>query len=196
MNKKVICSVPGCNKLSGVMGYCVGHYHRVRNYGNVGSSKIREQKKRPLIEAFNEKYTYSESGCWLWNGSKHKNTGYAQITINGKSLTASRVSYELFTGEIPQGMYVLHSCDVRHCVNPKHLFLGTQQNNIDDMMEKGRGPNGSKNGRSKLTEIKVDDIRSMIKSQIPIKDIAKKHGVSASTISMIKNGHTWGHRTA
>ena len=84
------------------------------------------------------------SGCWLWIGGTKKE-GYGQIVIRPKRpgqrrkvKSTHRVSYELLKGPIPAGMLVLHSCDMPCCINPDHLFLGTTQDNTDDMMAKGR----------------------------------------------------------
>ena len=81
------------------------------------------------------------SGCWLWLRGVH-NTGYGQATVNNKSVTAHRLSWVLQNGDIPGGLCVLHKCDVRLCVNPGHLFLGTHQDNTDDKMVKGRWRGG------------------------------------------------------
>lgn len=78
------------------------------------------------------------SGCWLWTASLGS-TGYGQISIDGRHRKAHRVSWELHNGEIPDGMCVLHRCDVPSCVNPEHLWLGDQPANLKDMWAKGRG---------------------------------------------------------
>lgn len=87
-------------------------------------------------------------GCWNWLGGLFKETGYGKFNAgkgeNGKTITAyaHRVSYELHTGPIPEGMQVLHRCDNPRCVRPDHLFLGTQLDNMRDMIAKGRHDNG------------------------------------------------------
>jgi hypothetical protein len=94
-----------------------------------------EIKKRLLL-----KVEVDTSGCWLWTGHKKPN-GYGQITINYKTLSTHRLSYELFKGPIPEGMYICHSCDVKACINPDHLWTGTHQDNMNDMTKKNRSKN-------------------------------------------------------
>lgn len=84
-------------------------------------------------------YVYMEpmSGCWLWTGSIAQH-GYGVFGIKGHSQRAHRVSWAMHRGKIPDGLYVCHRCDVPSCVNPAHLFLGTQRDNIHDCIKKGR----------------------------------------------------------
>jgi hypothetical protein len=80
-----------------------------------------------------------DGDCWLWNGGTTI-FGYGEMGgENRTNLLAHRLSYETFVGPIPDGMYVLHSCDIPSCINPEHLFIGTQKDNIKDMIKKGRG---------------------------------------------------------
>ena len=81
----------------------------------------------------------TESGCWLW--LKHTHNGDGRIRVNGKLFTASRLSYIKHIGEIPDGLFVLHKCDVRCCVNPDHLYVGTHQQNMTDRMIRERTHN-------------------------------------------------------
>ena len=90
------------------------------------------------IQRFSEKYEVSESGCWLWR-STIVFKGYGQFYLNGKSRFAHRASWLLHKGAIPGGLFVCHTCDVPRCVNPEHLFLGTNKDNMQDMARKGRG---------------------------------------------------------
>ena len=91
-----------------------------------------------LSESFPERYmTEPNSGCWLWTWSVD-GKGYGLIRHKGTLLKAHRVSWKLHKGEVPKGAHVLHKCDTPCCVNPGHLFLGTNQDNVDDKVRKGR----------------------------------------------------------
>ena len=99
-------------------------------------SNITQDRMRKRI--FDWSAPEALTGCWFWLGSCG-NSGYGKTRFtHSKDMTAHRVSYMGFKGEIPEGMNVLHVCDVRTCVNPEHLFLGTQRENIKDMVTKGR----------------------------------------------------------
>lgn len=104
--------------------------------------KNRKIKGLTLRQRFLNKIKISNNGCWEWDAAI-STMGYGCIVDNsGTTKAAHRISYELYIGEIPKGFFICHKCDSRKCVNPLHLFLGTQQDNVDDMMNKGRHGNG------------------------------------------------------
>lgn len=132
------------------------------------------------------------SDCWNWIAALNKG-GYGIFKACKNSL-AHRVSWVLHFGEIPNQMKVLHKCDNRKCVNPDHLFLGTQIDNINDMVSKGRQNTvrGSKNYNAKLTESVVKEIREKYSDRaISTATIARIYGVSQPMISYILINKSW-----
>lgn len=107
----------------------------------------RKGSRRPIAERLFARVDKSgPGGCWLWTGAVRGN-GYGAISLGGQfgPLAAThRVSYEIHNGPVPAGLFVCHRCDVRLCVNPAHLFLGTNMDNVRDMLNKGRHPQLSK----------------------------------------------------
>ncbi len=134
--------------------------------------------------------------CWPWSGSIGKD-GYGRISVDLKPQLAHRVAYELSTGISPGELFVCHRCDNPPCCNPDHLFLGTSQDNVSDMVRKGRGFDGSGIGedcpRAILNE---DDVRSIRKARsqgVPTGQLAARYGVCASAIRAVVRRKTWSH---
>lgn len=138
-----------------------------------------------------------ESGCWEYSGTILTN-GYGRLLYDGQIYSPHRLSYELNIGPIPDGLFVLHKCDNRCCVNPDHLFVGTLKDNADDMRAKGRdayGENfGENNGQAKLTEDQVRQIRKLLDEDVySQREIGDLFGVTRGAIKMIKLRQTWRH---
>lgn len=133
------------------------------------------------------------NGCCLWEGSI-MNTGYGCMWDGRKTDTTHRLSYELHVGPIPPGMWVLHKCDVRACINPDHLFVGTPTDNIRDCVAKGRhrcaALVGEEAGPSKLKEWEVVAI---LRDRRSNDEVAAHYGVSRQNIRRIRMGETWKH---
>lgn len=125
--------------------------------------------------------------CWEWLGAG-KGNGYGNLTFEGESKSAHRHSFNLFKGEIPDGMDVCHTCDNRWCVNPDHLFLGTRAENMADCCQKGRGAGGN---RKHLKEETLQEIKRRLNGQIPMGRIAKDLNVNYSTVTAIARGDAY-----
>lgn len=138
------------------------------------------------------KIPLNPNDCWEWIGFRSP-LGYGRFKLNGIILLAHRISYILFNGEIDSALCCLHKCDNPGCVNPNHLFLGTREDNVKDARQKGRScyAIGEKNGRVKLIEYKVKEIKALLLQGKSQADIAKNFGVSQSTVSSIKQGRNW-----
>lgn len=128
-----------------------------------------------------------ESGCWVWMGYVQR-SGHGCIGggRSGGSKRAHRVAYETYVGPIPPGLQVCHRCDVACCVNPAHLFLGTQLDNMGDAARKLRC-------RKKLTADQAREIWAQLRSGKPMRRIARDFGINLSTVQCIRNGRSWRH---
>jgi hypothetical protein len=126
-----------------------------------------------------------QTQCWRWLGSKRKN-GHGMIRVHGRLEGAHRVAWILRFGPIPAWAKVLHRCDNGWCVNAHHLFLGTMSDNTQDMLTKKRG------GVQKLSLDQVREARELRADGIKLRIIGEKFGVSASQMSRVCNGDSWG----
>lgn len=137
-------------------------------------------------------------GCWLFDGYWMP-AGYGQFYMaTGDPILAHRASWTLHMGPIPVDMNVLHKCDVPPCFRPDHLFLGTQQDNVDDMIAKGRKrwlvKQGDEHASSILTSAQVLDIRARYsRGDMTQIELAREHTVTQSTISAIICRKSWAH---
>ena len=131
------------------------------------------------------------NGCWLWTGTVDSR-GYGSFFLRGRNFRATRVSMAL-AGFDPGSLYACHHCDTPLCVNPDHLFPGTQVDNMADCVAKGRKERGSAAANAKLTEAQVLEIRRRYATYERLTDLAEAYGVSPRTVSDIVRGLTWAH---
>jgi|SRR5438128_1278679 len=151
------------------------------------SVKVRGKSIKPVAARFWAKVDkHCASGCWNWTASVTVCGGYGQLNIKGKPVRANRLSWEIHFGPIPPRQCVLHRCDNPKCVNPAHLFLGTQSDNSSDMSAKGRA--GSPH--SKLTLEQIEKIKTLYPSVSQYK-LASLMGVNQAAISRIINNQTY-----
>jgi len=148
--------------------------------------RLMPKTNKTPIERF-WSYVDVTPGCWEWNGYRRKPLGHGQFSLNQLSVLAHRVSWEFHNGPIPEGLFVCHKCDVAHCVNPDHLFLGTGKDNMRDCAAKGRNK-----GNSKITADDALCIRAMYHwSKIGPKEISSEFGCTMSNIWSIILGKSW-----
>ena len=141
-------------------------------------------------------------GCWMWRGfpktifSKGElRNVYPTFWANGRNFRANRASWQIHFGEIPDGLFVCHTCDTPGCVRPDHLFLGTNARNMADMRMKKRGtwPKGERHFNAKLTESLVREIHRLRADGLINLAIAVKVGCSRTNVNRILNGKAWRH---
>jgi len=190
-------------------GISFRHYKPDRRFC---SNSCWAKTRRNNSDNFWENADKKADGCWLWKGAT--SDGYGQIRFSGRSQRAHRVAWLLAHGDIPSGLYVCHHCDVRMCVNPSHLFLGTHADNIADMWNKDRGPIGNRSARrrhpesysqsvlnmrgegaplAKLRDEDILDIRSRRANGETLKSIAQRYGVDSTNVGCIVRRKTWKH---
>lgn len=149
---------------------------------------------RPYTERFWSFVTIKRGACWDWNGALDKQ-GYGRLSdrsIPSHFHRAHRVSYEIAYGPILPGLLVLHRCDRPQCVNPAHLFLGTNGDNARDMVSKNRHAKGSIRGRAKLKEEDIPAIRAL-QGLLSSRKVAQRYGVAKYTIQLIWQRRNWNH---
>lgn len=148
--------------------------------------------RAPFIDRF-WRHVHKTKTCWVWTSGIRN--GYGRIWLPGGlvAISAHRAAWEIHFGPIPQGLLVLHRCDNKVCVNPKHLFLGTSQDNHDDMCRKRRIAHGERHGNSKLSDTDVAQIRRHRRQGVPLRVLARLFSVHLLTISFIATNRTWKH---
>ncbi len=158
--------------------------------------KYKQRDFKSKDQAVLEFWTHTDrdADCWNWIGSKN-DAGYGKLWFTSKFWLAHRFSYTIHCGEIPAGLLVCHHCDNPSCVNPEHLFLGTQKDNMIDCGSKGRIRVGDRKGeRHPLAKLTLGDV-IVIKSQVGANqnELARNYGVSSRTINDIITGKNWKH---
>lgn len=186
------CSANECARNWVARGLCDMHYRRLYRHDKPLPPKLRGSLRWfwGCVDR-----SSGDNGCWPWLRGRHT-FGYGEFTLNEKSSApAHRIAWELINGPIPDGLFVLHSCDNPPCVNPKHLFLGTQMDNMQDMIQKGRAK--KRHGRlhpcTKLTEHDIPKIFSLRRKGFFYADIADIYDMSVYAISAILHRRTWKH---
>lgn len=157
--------------------------------------ELTEKDKNRFLEKFK---IGNRNECWEWEASKFPH-GYGQfglvpIVRCHKTVYAHRISYQIFKGNIPKGLHVLHICDNKSCVNPNHLYAGTHSDNMIDREVSGLANHacGERVGSAKLTKMEVLEIREALAGGLRIqRKLAKKYNISRAQICRIKNNKEW-----
>ena len=194
------CSFLGCTNSALCKGLCAAHYQQQRQGKPL---KPLQQQFHGLteLERLDKWTSVMPNGCWRWMGSIKSRNNRPQSEWHGQWRNKAgeielthRASWRIRVGEIPRNALVLHRCDNPRCVNPDHLFLGTQADNVADMWDKGRASpgisRGSDHGMSKLNEDLVREIR---KSKETGPAIAARLEISTTTVYDVRNRRIWRH---
>ncbi len=169
---------------------CNAHHHRARD-GRPLTGKIRRSGLSTRDRLLDSVEYDTNGGCWLWTGTLNAD-GYGRLNVERVIHPTHRLAWREFNGSIGD-KNVLHKCDVRACINPNHLFLGTQRDNVDDMLAKGRNRRGSALPASKLSEEQIPEIRRLLREGKTSYRIGPMFGVHPSTIDAIAVGRSWAH---
>ena len=180
-----LCKLNKCQRPAKTRGYCGMHYQRLRNSGRIkrlrptttqGFEDMARQKLRERVTKD------PKTECLLWQGATVTN-GYGAITMNNEQYMTHRLAWSFAKGPIPSDLYVLHKCDVRRCINIDHLYLGTQLDNMRDMVRRTlpkKWAHSSKLSRDAVLAIRSDKRKHKL--------IAADYAISASYVSLIKTG--------
>lgn len=196
-----ICSAEGCTKEVYAKGLCNKHWRRFHKRGDYSDDSLRNDSQLSIEERLLKNRIITIKGCWEWTKQKDKD-GYGIISIKDKPYRVHRVSYKQFIGEIPKRMFILHKCDNPSCFNPEHLFVGSHDDNMTDMLSKVRQCKGESHPIHKLTEEDAKDIKERFKSFVSFeqrsytsqcKEIAEIYNVSCKLIRNIYVNKAWKH---
>lgn len=157
-----------------------------------GNTKTYEEHCESFRVRAEKNTKVSETGCWELQSSILDN-GYGYMSFCGKAKLAHRASYEAFIGPIPDELFVLHECDNRKCINPKHLFLGTHDDNMQDMDSKGRRKSGERHYMAVLTDDLVRELRKNYKPGDSWMALEKQYGINRGVLRPAILGTTWKH---
>ena len=194
------CSEVNCDRPHHARGLCDTHYNYWRRTGVVGARTVKPLAERLWARVDKAPGLGPEGDCWEWRGYVHKQNGYGYLGRGAAGegmVSTNRAAWEVTNGDIPDGLWVLHTCDNRLCCNPDHLWLGTPKENTQDMIVKGRRRKASQVARgedvtlSKLTEEMVRAMRA--EPPMTFKELGAKYGVSPGTANKVILRQTWTH---
>lgn len=176
------CILPAIKKL-----LCDTHYQRFMAHGDQNYIKGSKGNDAERFEFYIERVT--EAGCWIWMAGL-TSYGHGEFSLQGGKVSAHRYSYIKSNGRHKKGMQINHICNVPSCVNPAHLYAGSHQDNMDDMVNAGRQVKGERQHSAKLNRADVVEIRNSGLSQA---SLARKYGVTHRAIMKVRKRITWKH---
>lgn len=181
------CCVDGCDRPHLARKFCQTHYMQHRR---AGSEAVKPRRCESPAEYISRRSVVADSGCWEWQGAKF--AGYGRLGKKCKGWPAHAYSFVAHGGAIPKGMQVNHKCHNRGCVNPEHLYAGTQLQNMADMREAGREvvARGEAIGTARLT---AEQALAVYKSSGVARVVAQVFGVSESIVYAIRKKKIWRH---
>ena len=185
------CEFEGCNRPNDCRGLCDGHMCQIRK----GRSLTPLEKTDDWLSWRFWRKVLKGPGCWEWQGAKVV-AGYGALGFRGVQRKTHRLSWEIHNGPIPDGLWVLHHCDNRGCVNPAHLYAGTPTDNNRDTIKRHRGNRGrgESAGASKYTRAQALAITTMLETGAhSMPSIATAVGVGWGTVQSVWAGKAWAH---
>lgn len=192
-----MCIADNCDRHAAAKGYCHMHYNQWRRHGKAGARKQPAGRWRTLAEhvASVRDASAGPLACWTFTQTLGAG-GYGHFMHRGVLKMAHVWAYELANGPVPAGLMVRHRCDNRACLNPRHLLVGTHQQNMDDKVERHRQSRqpGTQNPGAKLTDAQVIEIRrAHAAGESSRRELASLNGVCMATVDCIVTGQRWKH---
>ena len=199
--RRAACASDGCDAPARTRGWCDTHWHRVKTYGSDDPQPGGDFRRVPSWWGDDERLRHhgwrvTAGGCWEFAGNRDRR-GYGRLSGGGRRMTfAHRMAYRAWSGPLPDDALVCHECDNPPCINPAHLYLGTQGDNMGDAYRRGRTARGERQGGHVLTEEEV--LRILVRYRgggVTQRALAAEYGVTQAAVNKIVLRRNWAHIT-